>query len=255
MTEIDLLQQIGFNKYEAEAYYTLLSHGPLTGYEVGKYSHVPLSRSYEILERLLEKGLALVQPGEPPRYIAQEPQLVFQRIRSTMETTLNTLATSLAALAHTDRASAFWVVRGRQHILTQVKAMIARAQTTIELVLPGDCDVGENLAHARQRGCHVFHPPMIDQSDYDAAVVLLVCDGREALVGMASPADSCQAVTSSNTALLDVLKGYFLYRQSLALAVPEAPVKTAQFRDDSWVEWEVRKQRHLRSLSAEHRVA
>ncbi len=255
MTEIDLLQQIGFNKYEAEAYYTLLSHGPLTGYEVGKYSHVPLSRSYEILERLLEKGLALVQPGEPPRYIAQEPQLVFQRIRSTMETTLNTLAASLAALAHADRASDFWVVRGRQNILTQVRGIIARARTTIELVLPNDCDVVEHLAQARQRGCHIFHPPMIGQSDHDADVVLLVRDGHEALVGIASPPDSCQAVTSSNAALLDVLKGYFLYRQSLALAVPEAPVKTAQFHDDGWVEWEARKQRHLRSLSAENCVA
>lgn len=255
MTEIDLLQQIGFNKYEAEAYYTLLSHGPLTGYEVGKYSHVPLSRSYEILERLLEKGLALVQPGEPPRYIAQEPQLVFHRIRTTMETTLNTLATSLASLAQSDRASDFWVVRGRQNILTQVKAMIARAQTTLELVLPDDSDVAENLAQARQRGCHIFYPPMMGRSDHDAAIVLLVCDGHEALVGLTSPPGSCQAVTGSNTALLAVLQGYFLYRQSLALAVPEVPVKTAQFRDDSWVEWEARKQRHLRSLSAEHRVA
>ncbi|HLG64627.1 MAG TPA: helix-turn-helix domain-containing protein [Ktedonosporobacter sp.] len=255
MMEIDLLQQIGFNKYEAEAYYALLSHGPLTGYEVGKYSHVPLSRSYEILERLLEKGLALVQPGEPPRYTAQEPQLVFQRIRSTMEATLNTLATSLASLAQPDRAGDFWVVRGRQHILTQVKAMIARAQTTIELVLPDDGDVAENLAQARRRGCRVFHPPMMGLSDHDAAIVLLACDGHEALVGMTSPAGACQAVTSSNRALLAVLQGYFLYRQSLALAVPEVPVNTAQFRADSWVEWEARKQRHLRSLSAEHRVA
>jgi len=35
MTTVDLLQQIGLNKYEAEAYYALLTHGPLTGYEVG----------------------------------------------------------------------------------------------------------------------------------------------------------------------------------------------------------------------------
>jgi sugar-specific transcriptional regulator TrmB len=54
MATIDLLQHIGLNKYEAEAYYTLLTHGPLTSYEVGKYSQVPGSRSYEILERLLD---------------------------------------------------------------------------------------------------------------------------------------------------------------------------------------------------------
>jgi len=112
MTTIDLLQQIGLNKYEAEAYYVLLTRGPLTGYEVGKYSQVPGSRSYEILERLLEKGLALVQPGDPPRYSAQEPRAVFDRFRASMETTLNTLAMALASLAHVDRMGEFWVVSG-----------------------------------------------------------------------------------------------------------------------------------------------
>ncbi len=34
MATVDLLQQIGLNKYEAEAYYALLTHGALTGYEV-----------------------------------------------------------------------------------------------------------------------------------------------------------------------------------------------------------------------------
>ena len=113
MATVDLLQHIGLNKYEAEAYYALLTHGPLTGYEVGKFSQVPGSRSYEILERLLEKGLALVQPGDPPRYSAQDPHAVFERFRATMETTLNALATSLASLAPGDRMSEFWVVRGQ----------------------------------------------------------------------------------------------------------------------------------------------
>ena len=53
---IDLLQRVGLNKYEAEAYAALLRYGPLTGYELGKRSEVPLSRSYEILERLVAKG-------------------------------------------------------------------------------------------------------------------------------------------------------------------------------------------------------
>jgi predicted transcriptional regulator len=59
MTTVELLQQIGLNKYEAEAYYTLLANEPLTGYELGKRSQVPLSRSYEVLERLTEKRRGL----------------------------------------------------------------------------------------------------------------------------------------------------------------------------------------------------
>src|SRR5260370_36826608 len=102
MTAIELLQKIGWNKYEAEGYYTLLSDGPLTGYELGKRSQVPLSRSYEILERLAQKGLALVQPGDPPRYIACEPQQLLGQVRSTLSATLDDLARPLAPLSRPD---------------------------------------------------------------------------------------------------------------------------------------------------------
>ena len=92
---LELLQEIGLNKYEAEAYYTLLTQGPLTGYELGKRSQVPLSRSYDVLERLSQKGLALAQPGEPARYRALEPALFLGQVRAGMEQTLQTLASSL----------------------------------------------------------------------------------------------------------------------------------------------------------------
>jgi sugar-specific transcriptional regulator TrmB len=252
MTIVDLLQQIGLNKYEAEAYYTLLTHAPLTGYEVGKYSHVPGSRSYEILERLLEKGLALLQPGDPPRYTAQEPDVVFDRFRSTMETTLNTLATSLASLAHTNKMDEFWVVRGLQNVLVQAKAMIAHARTTLDLVLPAHCDLAESLVQAAARGCCIFHTLPEDQN---SQAILLVCDSCEALVGMLTPIDSCQAVVSSNAALLDALHGYFQHRQSPAQIMAEASTGPAQLRNIDWLDWEARKQRHLHSVSIENRVA
>src|SRR5690242_12018473 len=156
MTTVDLLQQIGLNKYEAEAYYALLTRGPLTGYEVGKYSPVPGSRSYEILERLLEKGLALVQPGGPPRYSAQDPLAVFDRFRASMESTLTTLTKSLVSLAPVDWMGEFWVVRSQQNILDQVRSMIANAQETLDLKLPAQFDVAEHLMQAQARGCHIF---------------------------------------------------------------------------------------------------
>src|SRR5262249_37265 len=134
--EIELLQQIGLNKYEAEAYYTLLSQGPLTGYELGKRSPVPLSRSYEILGRLTQKALALSQPGDPPRYKAPDPEVYLSGVRPTLAETLAALTQALTSLPHTDTTDEFWVIRGRQYILERTEAMIARAQNTLELHLP-----------------------------------------------------------------------------------------------------------------------
>jgi sugar-specific transcriptional regulator TrmB len=252
MATVDLLQQIGLSKYEAEAYYALLTHGPLTGYEVGKYSQVPGSRSYEILERLLEKGLALVQPGDPPRYSAQDPHAVVDRFRATMEMTLNTLATSLASLAPVDRLGEFWVVRGQQHILVQARSMIANAQETLDLKLPAQFDVAEHLLQAQARGCRIFRLVTEEQA---GDVALLVRDGREALAGTLTPPDSCQAVVASNAALLDALHGYFLYRRLPGRAMSEVPASSSQPHEVDWVDWEARKQRHLRSVSNGNRVA
>ena len=251
MATVELLQQIGLNKYEAEAYYALLARGPLTGYEVGKYSQVPGSRSYEILERLTEKGLVLMQPGEPPRYSAQEPHAVFERFRATMETTLNTLAASLASLARVDRMGEFWVVRGQQNILAQIRSMIASAQETLEIKLPAQFDVAEQLVQARARGCRIYRA--VTQQDDDS--VLLLRDGREALVGALTPPESCQAVTSSNAALLNALYGYFSYQRSPGRTLPEVPARSPQPRNVDWMDWEARKQRHLRSASNGDRVA
>jgi len=252
MATIELLQQIGLNKYEAEAYYALLARGPLTGYEVGKYSQVPGSRSYEILERLTEKGLALVQPGDPPRYSAQEPRAVFERFRASMETTLTGLATSLASLARVDRMGEFWITRGQQNILAQISSMIASAQETLDLKLPAHVDVAGQLVQARARGCRIFRATT---QEPDGDMVLLVRDSREALVGTLTPAESCQAVTSSNVALLDALHGYFLYQQSPVRAPSEVSARSSQPHTVDWMDWEARKQRHLRSASNGNRVA
>jgi hypothetical protein len=252
MAAVDLLQQIGLNKYEAEAYFALLMRGPLTGYEVGKYSPVPGSRSYEILERLLEKGLALVQPGDPPRYSAQDPRAVFDRFRASMESTLSTLTKSLVSLAPVDKMGEFWVVRGQQNILAQVRSMIANVQETLDLKLPAQFDVAEHLMQAQARSCRIFRAVT---EEHGSDNLLLLRDGSEALVGTLAPVDSCQAVVSSNAALLDVLYGYFLSRQAPGRALSEVKAGSSHPRDDDWMDWEARKQRHLRDVTNENRVA
>src|SRR5438552_9012123 len=138
MDAIELLQHFGLNKYEAEAYYALLARGPMTGYELGKHSAVPLSRSYEVLERLSQKGLALVQPGNVPRYAAEEPKRFLTQTNSTFQARLEALTSLLTALSPEDRAGEFWVVSGKENILSRARSMIEEAQHAMALALPAD---------------------------------------------------------------------------------------------------------------------
>src|SRR5688572_29480305 len=137
---VDLLQRVGLNKYEAEAYFALLADGPLTGYELGKRSTVPLSKSYETLERLTRRGLALVQPGDPPRYTAERPERFVAQTRADQESVLAALASALASVRRADPADDFWVLRGRNNVLARARALIAEAQKDVLVGLTGGDD-------------------------------------------------------------------------------------------------------------------
>ena len=254
---VDLLQQVGLNKYEAEAYAALLRYGPLTGYELGKRSEVPLSRSYEILERLTAKGLALVQPGDPPRYAAEPPEQFLDRTRTTTTTTLDALARALAESGPSAIPEGFWVVRGQEHILAHANAYIARAQRTLAVrIAPAQSvSVAEALEQAHERGCRILPPP-IDTRAEDAATLLLVIDDREGLVGTLTPADRAQAVVSANRTFVAAL-GRSLEPRRLVTPAPIAEPATASREPQplSWLDWEQHKQRRLLNVQPENRIA
>ena len=253
-TSIDQLQQLGLNKYEAEAYYTLLQHGPLTGYEVGKHSKVPLSRSYDVLERLVEKGLAFAQPGEPARYRAQDPQHFLGQVRSSMEETLKELAIVLTSLPPKDEANEFWIVRGQKNILECSRELIAAASTRLELSMSVSCNVAlaDEIRWARERGVHILQPSR--QSASSSESILVLRDGREALLGTVSSEETCQAVVSANNALVIALSGYFENIHDMhfiSISTTTAPVQ----QDTEWMDWETRKHARLLTQSERHRVA
>lgn len=248
---IDLLQEIGLNKYEAEAYYTLLAEGPLTGYELGKRSQVPLSRSYDVLERLSQKGLALAQPGEPARYQALEPELLLGRVRSTMEQTLHELSETLAAAQQPAAAGEFWVVRGYRHILVRARALCAAATQSLALALPEKlrAELGEELTAARLRGITLSFAPLSS-----AATFWLLMDQREALLGTLTPEEHCQAVVSANPALSAALMAAFV--SALATSGESAVEQTeVTEKQPDWLEWEQRKQLRLRKARIDQRIA
>jgi HTH-type transcriptional regulator, sugar sensing transcriptional regulator len=245
---VELLQRVGLNKYEAEAYAALLQYGPLTGYELGKRSGVPLSRSYEILERLASKGLALVQHGDPPHYAAEAPGQFLDRTRMATTATLDALAGALSELTQSALPEGFWVVRGQEHILTHMKTLTAQAQRTLVVRVPPAYSTlfEDTLAQARGRGCRVMQPQLDRRAD-NVATVLLVVDDREGLVGTLEPAHQAQAVSSANPAFVAALVRSCMPQLLHSGRSPEAAVTTKTSQPLDWLEWEQRKQRQLLS--------
>lgn len=247
---VELLQRVGLNKYEAEAYVALLADGPLTGYELGKRSAVPLSKAYETLERLTRRGLALIQPGDPPRYTAERPERFLAQTRAEQESVLDALASALAGVRRADPADDFWVVRSRVNVLARACALIDEARREVLIGLSGADDaLLEAIDGARGRGCRVTARRLDDSAGPE--LIALLADDREALVGTLTPASQCQAVTSANPALA-LSVGAAL--RSLLAANPVRPVQVpgpvgatgpGAERGTDWLDWEARKQQRL----------
>jgi sugar-specific transcriptional regulator TrmB len=248
---VNLLQEIGLNKYEAEAYYALLAHGPLTGYELGKRSQVPASRCYDVLERLCQRGIALVQPGEPARYRAIEPALFLNQVRAGMEESLEALSNSLSSAKQAESDGEFWVVRGRQHILARAQALCAAARATLHLTIPegARAELAASLAQASRRGCSIS---LTVEPSPSVPTISLLTDGREALLGTLTTEG--QAILSRNPALLALLASFFRQARPAAItSLDEQP--PARSQEGDWLEWEKRKQQRLRKNHADRSIA
>ncbi|RLF70841.1 MAG: hypothetical protein DRN35_03525 [Thermoplasmata archaeon] len=71
---IDSLASLGLNTYEAKAYLSLLSSGPMTASELSRASGIPRTRTYDVLASLVEMGLVIVVPSRVKRFKASDPK-------------------------------------------------------------------------------------------------------------------------------------------------------------------------------------
>lgn len=76
----EILRDLGLNKYEIKVYITLLGLGTSSAYEISKVSSVPFGRIYDILERLILKGLVSLKTEKPKKFRAISPKIALNSL-------------------------------------------------------------------------------------------------------------------------------------------------------------------------------
>ncbi|WP_087037090.1 TrmB family transcriptional regulator [Thermococcus litoralis] len=71
-----LLKELGLNKYEVNAYLTLIKQGPLTAGELASLSKVPQPRIYDVVRSLMGKGFVAVTSERPKKIVPLDPEKV-----------------------------------------------------------------------------------------------------------------------------------------------------------------------------------
>jgi HTH-type transcriptional regulator, sugar sensing transcriptional regulator len=67
------LVNLGLTGYEAGAYVALTRRGSATAAEVARLADLPRQRIYDVLDTLVRRGIASLEPGRPVRYRAIPP--------------------------------------------------------------------------------------------------------------------------------------------------------------------------------------
>lgn len=76
------LEELGLSLYEGKAYFSCLVLGKAKARELSRYSSVPQSKIYNVLERLEDKGLIETE-GSWPKYVKAVPikELAYRMVR------------------------------------------------------------------------------------------------------------------------------------------------------------------------------
>lgn len=88
-----MLQKFGFSQYESKVYEVLCaSDEPLDATLIVKYSGVPKAKVYEVISRMIEKGLVLDSVSEKKKlYTALPLDLVIEKLTKEFQVSIDQL--------------------------------------------------------------------------------------------------------------------------------------------------------------------
>ncbi len=99
MGDVSYLEKLGFSQNEAKVYTALLKNKLLNGYEIAKLSGVSRSLVYEVINRLVSKGILFRLEGEPSYYTPLEYDKLIERMKKEHESNLKKAEEYLRNLA------------------------------------------------------------------------------------------------------------------------------------------------------------
>jgi len=149
MENEQLLRNIGFNKYEAVAYLTILREGFTDASVLSKRSKIPMGKIYSVLDDLENMGFIEVQHSRPKKYRAIEANLSFenflnikenemQRELGTLRRTIDDLKKALSYYSIQEEGERhFWsAAMGDEEVMKMIKNVYHEAKNEICVVVP-----------------------------------------------------------------------------------------------------------------------
>ena len=133
------LEKLNFSKLEAQIYLALLGTEPLSAYQLAKKIEIARPSIYNALEHMLEKGMVEMVPGDTALYIAQEPKVLFGKMRFEMTRAMEETEKQLKDYRELKRENLHLVFKGFETVIYKAKAILRNAGN--EVYINSDFDL------------------------------------------------------------------------------------------------------------------
>ncbi len=130
------LMKLGLTEYEAKAYIAAVALGEGTIKDISEESKVPRSRAYDVMERLVQKGLVEVGSSSPRCYRANEPTIASNHLLDDMKRANEEAIKELSKIGHKaeTQENPIWTVRGEWAIDHRVGEILERARSEVSIL-------------------------------------------------------------------------------------------------------------------------
>ena len=219
---------LGLSEYEVKAYLSLLNENPATAYETGKASGIPTSKVYEVLKKLVGKGIvSVIDAGRTKQYIPLAADEFLNRHKNMMEKTIDSLRTELSEVKGKRGFSYIWNINDYSYLLHKVKEAIEGARKTVLLsIWEKELALIENeLRGAMKKGVKIvilhfgspkvkigkIYPHPIEDTIYQekgGRGLVVVVDSNEILTGTISASNKAEGAWSMNRGFVTLAEDY-----------------------------------------------
>ena len=141
-------EHFNLNIYETKVWLALLGKGIATAGEIAEISSVPRSRTYDVLESLEKQGFAILKLGKPVKYIAVDPGVVVERLKTNISREAEERSNTLSQIKETEDYKQLDVIhkngikpvsaedlsgmiKGKNNLYNHIKGMVDRAKKEV----------------------------------------------------------------------------------------------------------------------------
>ena len=131
MKLIENLEKLNFTRLEAQVYLALLKSKPMSAYQLAKKIDMSRPSIYNCLEHMLDKGMVDLIPNETALYVAQDPEVLFNKVKSETDKNLREAEVALREYESQKYDEIILNFRGYETMIQKTKKILRESEAEV----------------------------------------------------------------------------------------------------------------------------